>query len=199
MISPETPRYLPARSRTISRPTISGALRQIQKEQDRLAQMKKSGELWQHQGAPTLDRKLPSWPIEMERAEIAELFYNALINLNDLQQLTRSLSAKVEWLLSAADPETAGEESPPNAIRFFGKEDLRQLAVYFRDKLHVFSGDLTGCITHHHLVFVFGRVRLRTHTAGRFAETQVAAKLTYHGSKIIKGQIRISWPLAFEA
>ena len=31
----------------------------------------------------------------MERAEIAELFYNALINLNDLEKLDRFLSAKV--------------------------------------------------------------------------------------------------------
>ena len=29
----------------------------------------------------------------MERAEIAELFYNALINLNDLEMMDRFLSA----------------------------------------------------------------------------------------------------------
>jgi hypothetical protein len=32
----------------------------------------------------------------------------------------------------------------------------------------------------------------------QFAETNIAAKLTFQGSKIIKGQIRISWPLIFE-
>jgi DNA-binding CsgD family transcriptional regulator len=56
----------------------------------------------------------------MERAEIAELFYNALINLNDLEKLDRFLSAKVQWTLSAADPHTLGEESPPNAITLQG-------------------------------------------------------------------------------
>jgi hypothetical protein len=96
----------------------------------------------------------------MERAEIAELFYNALIDLNNLEKLARFLSARVQWTLSAADPHTGGEESPPNAIKFSGKEDCRQLALYFREKLKVFSGDLTGCISHHHLVFVFGTLRL---------------------------------------
>ncbi len=33
----------------------------------------------------------------MERAEIAELFYNALINLNDLEKLDRFLSTSVQW------------------------------------------------------------------------------------------------------
>jgi hypothetical protein len=31
----------------------------------------------------------------------------------------------------------------------------------------------------------------------RFAETNLAARLTFHGSKIIKGQIRISWPALY--
>ena len=44
----------------------------------------------------------------MERAEIAELFYNALINLNDLEKLDRFLSTTVQWTLSAADPHTRG-------------------------------------------------------------------------------------------
>jgi hypothetical protein len=134
----------------------------------------------------------------MERAEIAELFYNALINLNDLEKLNRFLSATVQLTLSAADPHTVGQESPPNAITFSGKEGCRQLALYFRESLKVFSGDLTGCISHHHLVFVFGRVRLSASAPNRFAETNIAARLTFHGSKIIKGQIRISWPLVFE-
>jgi hypothetical protein len=85
------------------------------------------------------------------------------------------------------------------AIKFSGMEGFRQLAFYFRDRLHVISGDLTGCIPHHHLVFSFGRVRLRTREAGRLAETNIAAKLTFQGSKIIKCQIRISWPLVFES
>ena len=133
----------------------------------------------------------------MERAEIAELFYNALIDLNDLEKLDRFLSARVQWTLSATDPHTVGEESPPNAITFSGKEGCRQLALYFHESLKVFSGDLTGCISHHQLVFVFGRVRLGGTAPDKFAETNVAARLTFHGSKIIKGQIRISWPLVF--
>jgi hypothetical protein len=131
----------------------------------------------------------------MERAEIAELFYNALINSKDLEKLDRFLSARVQWTLSAADPHTLGEESPPNAITFSGKQGCRQLALYFQESLKVFSGDLTGCISHHQLVFVFGRVRLGEPAGDRFAETNLAARLTFHGSKIIKGQIRISWPL----
>jgi hypothetical protein len=141
--------------------------------------------------------------MEIERPEIVELFYSALIGHADVEQLfrfeelTQFLSPRVEWILSAADPRTLGEESPPNAIKFSGKEGFRQLALYFRDRLHVISGDLTGCITHHHLVFAFGRVRLRPPGTGQVAETNIAAKLTFHGSKIIKGQIRVSWPLVF--
>jgi hypothetical protein len=85
----------------------------------------------------------------MGRAEIAELFYNALIGLNDLEKVDRFLSARVQWTLSAADPHTVGGESPPNAITFSGKEGCRQLALYFQDSLKMFSGDLTGCISHH--------------------------------------------------
>jgi hypothetical protein len=134
----------------------------------------------------------------MERAEIAELFYDALISCNDVEQLFRFLSPRVEWVLSSADPQTLGEESSQNAIKFSGKQGFRQLALYFRDSLHAISGDLTGCISHHHLVFAFGKVRLRSSAAGQFAETNIAAKITFQGSKIIKGQIRISWPLVFE-
>ncbi len=69
----------------------------------------------------------------MERAEIAELFYAALIGSDDVEQLFRFLSRGVERILSA-------------------------------DQL---------------------------------AETDIAAKITFQGLKIIKGQIRISWPLLF--
>jgi hypothetical protein len=147
--------------------------------------------------APTADRKILFRRTPMERAEIAELFYNALINLNDLEKLDRFLSAKVQWTLSAADPHTVGKEAPPNAITFSGNEGCRQLAMYFQQNLKVFSGDLTGCISHHQLVFVFGRVRLGAPAPDRFAETNIAARLTFRGSKIINGQIRISWPLIF--
>jgi hypothetical protein len=133
----------------------------------------------------------------MERPEIVELFYSALIGSNDVEQLFPFLAPRVGWILSAADPRTLGEESPPNAIKFLGKEGFRQLVLYFRNSLNVISGDLTGCITHHHLVFSFGRVRLRSPGTGRLAETNIAAKITFHRSKIIKGQIRISWPLVF--
>ena len=135
----------------------------------------------------------------MERPEIVELFYSALVSPNDVEQLFQFLSPRVEWILSAADPQTLGEELPSNAIKFSGKEGFRQLALYFRDSLHVISGDLTGCITHHHLVFAFGRVRLRTSGTREVAETNIAAKMTFQGSKIIKSQIRISWPLVFES
>jgi hypothetical protein len=137
--------------------------------------------------------------MEMERPEIVELFYSAFFSPNDVEQLFEFLWPTVEWILSAADPQTLGEDLPSNAIKFSGTEGFRQLALYFRDRLHVISGDLTGCIPHHHLVFSFGRVRLRTPEAGRLAETNIAAKLTFQGSKIIKCQIRISWPLAFES
>jgi hypothetical protein len=136
--------------------------------------------------------------MEIERPEIVELFYSALISPNDTEQLSPFLSQRVEWILSAADPQTLGEESPSNAIKFSGKDGFRELAIYFRDSLHVISGDLTGCITNHQLVFAFGRVRLRTPEMDRPAETNIAAKITFRGSTIIKGQIRISWPLAFE-
>jgi hypothetical protein len=106
--------------------------------------------------------------------------------------------ARVEWILSAADPQTLGEESPQNAIKFSGRQGFRQLALYFRDSLNAISGDLTGCISHHHLVFVFGRVRLGSPAAGQVVETNIAAKITFQGSKIIKGKIRVSWPLVFE-
>jgi hypothetical protein len=134
----------------------------------------------------------------MERAEIAELFYNALIDFSNLETLARFLSPEVQWTLAAADPQTAGEESPRNAINFSGKEGCRQLALYFRETLEVFSGELTGCISRGHLVFIFGRVRLRSLAKDQVAETNIAARLTFHGFKIIKGQIRISWPLGIQ-
>jgi ketosteroid isomerase-like protein len=133
----------------------------------------------------------------MERPEIVELFFSALIEPNDVEALSQFLSPRVEWILSAADPQTLGEESPPNAIKFSGKQGFQELALYLRDSLKVTSGDLTGCITHHHLVFAFGRVRLRSPRAGQPVETNIAAKVTFQRSKIIKGQIRISWPLVF--
>jgi hypothetical protein len=133
----------------------------------------------------------------MERAEITELFYATLIGSNDPEQLFRFISTRAEWVLSAADPHTLGEESPPNAIKFSGKQGFRQLALYFRHGLNVTSGDLTGCISHHHLVFAFGRVRLRSPATNQLSETNIAARITFQGSKMIKGQIRISWPLVF--
>jgi hypothetical protein len=132
----------------------------------------------------------------MERPEIVELFYSALIDAKQIERLFQFLSPKVEWILAAAEPHTVGEELPSNALRFLGKEGFRRLGHYFRDSLNVASGDLTGCITHHHLVFSYGRVRIRTRKPGQLAETNIAAKITFQGTKIIKGQIRISWPLA---
>src|ERR1700741_4429196 len=135
----------------------------------------------------------------MERPEIVELFYSALTSPNDVEQLFPFISPKVKWLLSAADPQTLGQELPSNAIKFSGTEGFRQLAFYFRDRLQVISGDLTGCIPHHHLVFSFGRVRLRTPGTGHVAETNIAARMTFQASKIVKCQIRISWPLVFDS
>jgi hypothetical protein len=134
----------------------------------------------------------------MERAEIAGLFYDALIGCHDVEQLFGFLAFGVEWILSAADPQTLGEEYPQKAIKFSGRQGFRQLALYFRDSLNAISGELTGCISHHNLVFVFGKVRLRSPAAGQLAETNIATRITFQGSKIIKGQIRISWPLVFE-
>jgi hypothetical protein len=133
----------------------------------------------------------------MERPEIVELLYSALLEPKDVEPLSQFVSPRVEWILSAADPQRLGEELPSNAIKFSGTEGFRQLALYFRDRLHVISGDLTGCIPHHHLIFSFGRVRLQAREAGRLAETKIAAKITFRSSKIIKCQIRISWPLVF--
>ena len=135
----------------------------------------------------------------MERAEIAELFYEALIDSNKVELLAQFLSARVQWTLSAADRHTGGETSPPNALKFSGKGGCGQLALYFRDGLKVFSGDLTGCVKHRQLVFVFGTVRLHCLGSAKFAETKIAAKLTFRGSKIVKGQIGVSWPLVIKA
>jgi ketosteroid isomerase-like protein len=43
----------------------------------------------------------------MERAEIAELLYDTLVSCGDVEQLFRFLSPRVEWMLSAADPQNA--------------------------------------------------------------------------------------------
>ena len=110
----------------------------------------------------------------MERAEIAEPFYNALIDANKSEQLAQFLSARVKWILSTADPHLGGE--------IFRKAGCRQLALYFRDGLKVFSGDLTGCVKHRQLVFVFGTVRLQCFASAKFAETKIAAKLTFRDS-----------------
>ena len=134
----------------------------------------------------------------MERAEIAELFYNALVGSSDPEQLFRFVSPRAEWILSAADPHTLGEENPQNAIRFSGRRGFRELAFYLRDRLNVISGDLTGCISHHQLVFAFGRVRLRSAGTDHLADTNIAARITFQQSQIINTQIRISWPLVFE-
>jgi hypothetical protein len=139
--------------------------------------------------------------VQIDPPEIVELFYSALIGPADVEQLFRFeeliqfVSPGVEWILSTADPQTVGEESPSNAITFSGNEGFRQLTLYFRDRLNVISGDLTGCITHHNLVFAFGRVRLRPPGTEKMAETSIASKITFQGSEIIKCQIRISWPL----
>jgi hypothetical protein len=47
---------------------------------------------------------------------------------------------------NTADPQTTGKKSPPNAIKFSGKDGFRELAVYFRDSLNVISGDLTAVL-----------------------------------------------------
>jgi hypothetical protein len=57
----------------------------------------------------------------MERAEIGELFYNTLIDLNNLGELDRFLSARVQLTLSAADPHTVGEEAARMPLHFPGR------------------------------------------------------------------------------
>jgi hypothetical protein len=52
----------------------------------------------------------------MERPEIVELLFATLFAPNDIEPLSPFLSQRVEWILSAADPKTLGEESPSNAI-----------------------------------------------------------------------------------
>ena len=133
----------------------------------------------------------------MERPEIVELLFATLFAPNDIEPLSPFLSQRVEWILSAADRKTLGEESPPNAIKFSGKQGFQELALYFRDSLKVVSGDLTGCITHHQFIFAFGRVRLQRPGASQPVEKNIAARITFLRSKIIKGQIRVSWPLVF--
>jgi hypothetical protein len=67
------------------------------------------------------------------------------VDLDWVKRFRRIASAiRVEWILSAAEPRTLGEELPSNAIKFSGTEGFRQLALYFRDRLHAISGDLTG-------------------------------------------------------
>ena len=118
----------------------------------------------------------------MERPEIVELLYSSLTSPNDVEQLFQFLLPSVEWILSAPDPQTLGEELPSNSIKFSGTEGFRQLALYFRDRLNVISGDLTGCIPHHHLVFSFGRVRLRIPGTGHVPETNIGARITFQGA-----------------
>jgi hypothetical protein len=65
----------------------------------------------------------------MDRAEIAELFYNVLVNMKDLEKLERFLSPTVRWILSPNDPHSRGEETPPNAITLSGRKSCRQLAL----------------------------------------------------------------------
>jgi hypothetical protein len=135
--------------------------------------------------------------MEIERPEIVELFYAALFSLEEAERLFAFVGPKVQWILSAADPNTLGEDLPSNALKFSGPEGFAELALYFRDRLRMISADLTGCIPHHHLVFSYGRVYLQRPGTAEAAETTVATKFTFQGLKITKCQIRIAWPLAF--
>src|ERR1700751_3442111 len=71
----------------------------------------------------------------MERPEIVELFYSALVDPNDVEQLSQFLSPRVQWILSAADPQTSGEASPSNAIKIFGQGRLSRISVLFAGQL----------------------------------------------------------------
>ena len=73
--------------------------------------------------------------MEMERPEIVELFYSALINPNNVEQLFGFLGPRVEWILSPADPKTLGEELPLNTIRLSGTEGFRPLGALFPRQL----------------------------------------------------------------
>lgn len=80
------------------------------------------------------------------RMSLSDLGKRRNIEPDQIEQLSPFLSPRVEWILSAADPQTLGEESPTNAIKFLGQQGLRELAIYLRDCLNVISEDLTGCI-----------------------------------------------------
>ena len=58
----------------------------------------------------------------MERAEIAQLFYNVLINLEEVEKVNRFLSSRVQWTLSAADPQTVGDGTLRKRFHFPGRQ-----------------------------------------------------------------------------
>jgi hypothetical protein len=65
----------------------------------------------------------------MERAEIAELFYNALIDANKSEQLAQFLSARVKWILSTADPHVGVIDLPPQCPEIFRKGRLSTIGT----------------------------------------------------------------------
>ena len=58
----------------------------------------------------------------MERVEIAELFYNALINLNDLEKLTRFLSARFNGLSAQLIPARRVRNPLRTPLNFTGRK-----------------------------------------------------------------------------
>lgn len=70
--------------------------------------------------APPLSVKFFLDALAMERAAIAELFYNALIDLDELEKLDRFLSARVQLILSA----TRSRKPDPSGFQVLTKIHL---------------------------------------------------------------------------
>jgi hypothetical protein len=67
----------------------------------------------------------------MERPEIVELFYSALLAPNDVEPLSQFLSPRVEWILSAADPQTLGEDLPSKCYQVLRNGGLSTISALF--------------------------------------------------------------------
>src|SRR6266404_1138117 len=90
----------------------------------------------------------------------------------------------------------AGATPPDNSFLHLGLA-LRAKSLYFPLQVHPFF--LAPRVS---TPFFFGYRKdapffILSSTTFGYSSTNIAARLTFHGSKIIKGQIRISWPLVF--
>jgi hypothetical protein len=67
----------------------------------------------------------------MERPEIVELLFSTLFAPNDIEPLSRFLSQRVEWILSAADRKTLGEEFLSKCHQVFRQAGLSRVSTLF--------------------------------------------------------------------